>query len=162
MQFVSKGSKWSAKVESRALSALKLASRAPRECVRKARILFFNFHPNEADKRNSLFFFRIPQILSRFHLDTKFFLQKVFFTGNTKIYYSLIGYQNSEDIFRFWFLIKTYLYVHYRAEFWDHLFFNNCFNYLNFDSVSDKVFSLVKLNAIKIPFKSVLKVKTFR
>ena len=47
--------------------------------------------------------------MSQFHLYTKIFLQKCFLQ---KIQiFSLIGNQNSEDIFQFGFLIKTNLYI---------------------------------------------------
>ena len=43
--------------------------------------------------------------------------------------------------------------VHYRSELWDHLFFDDCLNYLNFNSVSDKICTLKNVTAIKIIFK---------
>ena len=39
------------------------------------------------------------------------------------------------------------------VELWDQLFFDDSLIYLNFNSVSDKIFSLNKLNVIKILFK---------
>ena len=43
--------------------------------------------------------------------------------------------------------------VHYRSELWDHLFFDDCLNYLNFNSVSEKSCTLNNVKAIKIIFK---------
>ena len=40
-----------------------------------------------------------------------------------------------------------------KSKLWDHLFFDDCLNYLNFNSVSDKICSLDNLNAIKIRYK---------
>ena len=45
------------------------------------------------------------------------------------------------------------MYLHYRSKLSDHLFFDDCLNYLNFNSVSDKICSLDELNAIKILYK---------
>ena len=45
------------------------------------------------------------------------------------------------------------LYVYYRSELWGHLFFDDCLNFLNFNSVSDKICSLNELNSIKILYK---------
>ena len=42
---------------------------------------------------------------------------------------------------------------HYRSELWDHLFFDDCLNYLNFNSVSDEICTLNNVKAIKIIFK---------
>ena len=41
----------------------------------------------------------------------------------------------------------------YRSKLWAHLSFDECLNYLNFNFVSDKIFSLNELNAIKILYK---------
>ena len=49
--------------------------------------------------------------------------------------------------------IIDYYDLHYRSELRDHLFFNYCLNYLNINSMSDKILPLNKLNAIKILFK---------
>ena len=43
--------------------------------------------------------------------------------------------------------------IHYRSELWDHLFFDDCLNYLNFNSVSDEICTLNNVKAIKIIFK---------
>ena len=43
--------------------------------------------------------------------------------------------------------------LHYRSELWDHLFFDDCLNYLNFNSVSDEICTLNNVKAIKIIFK---------
>ena len=43
-------------------------------------------------------------------------------------------------------------FVHYQSELWDHLFFNDCLNYLNFNSVSKENCSLNNVKAIKIIF----------
>ena len=43
--------------------------------------------------------------------------------------------------------------IHYRSKLWDHLFFDDCLNYLDFNSVSDKICSLNELDAIKILYK---------
>ena len=50
------------------------------------------------------------------------------------------------------FYIK-FVYVHYRSKLWDHLFFDDYINYLNFNSVNDKICSFNELNAIKILYK---------
>ena len=34
--------------------------------------------------------------------------------------------------------------IHYRSELWDHLFFDDCLNYLNFNFVSDEISTLNK------------------
>ena len=41
--------------------------------------------------------------------------------------------------------LRFFLYlnfIHYQSKLWDHLSFDDCLNYLNFNSVSDKIFSL--------------------
>ena len=43
--------------------------------------------------------------------------------------------------------------VHYPSEVWDHLVFDDCLNYLNFNSVSDEICTLNNMKAIKIIFK---------
>ena len=43
--------------------------------------------------------------------------------------------------------------IHYRSELWDHLFFDDCLNYLNFNFVSDEICTLKNAKAIKIIFK---------
>ena len=46
-----------------------------------------------------------------------------------------------------------YLHLHYRSELWDHLFFDDCLNYLNFNSVSDEICTLNNAKDVKIIFK---------
>ena len=43
--------------------------------------------------------------------------------------------------------------LHYWSELWDHLFFDDCLNYLNFNSVSDEICILNNAKAIKIIIK---------
>ena len=43
--------------------------------------------------------------------------------------------------------------IHYRSELWDHLFFDDCLNYLNFNYVSDEICTLNNVKAIKVIFK---------
>ena len=43
--------------------------------------------------------------------------------------------------------------LHYRSKLWDHVFFDDYLNYLNFNSVSDEICSLNELNAIKTLYK---------
>ena len=51
--------------------------------------------------------------------------------------------------------------LHYRLELWDHLFFDDCLNYLNFNSASDEICTLSNVKAIKIIFKISLKWSRF-
>ena len=55
------------------------------------------------------------------------------------------------------FLIK-YLYnlffkLHYRSELWDQLFFDDCLNYLNFNSMSNGICTINNVKAVKIILK---------
>ena len=43
--------------------------------------------------------------------------------------------------------------IHYRSELWDHLFFDDCLNYLNFNPVSDEICTLNIVKASKIILK---------
>ena len=52
-----------------------------------------------------------------------------------------------------WTLSMKNIDLHYRSELWDHLFFDDCLNYLNFNSVSDKICTLSNVKAIKIIIK---------
>ena len=45
---------------------------------------------------------------------------------------------------------QTIYTVHYRSELWDHLFFDDCSNYLNLNSVCDEICTLNNVRAIKI------------
>ena len=56
---------------------------------------------------------------------------------------------------KFIWLIRCFVkcLVHYRSELWDHLFFGDCLNYLNFNSVSDEICTLNNVKAINIIFK---------
>ena len=49
----------------------------------------------------------------------------------------------------------TYFLVQYRSELWDHLFFDDCLNYLNFNSVSDEICTLNNMKATKLSLKLV-------
>ena len=50
-------------------------------------------------------------------------------------------------------ILTIYLFIHYWSELWDHLFFDNCLNYLNLNYASEKIFLLIKFKANKIPYK---------
>ena len=49
----------------------------------------------------------------------------------------------------------------YRSELWDHLFFDDCLNYLNFNSVTDEICTLNNVKAINIIFISSLEWSCF-
>ena len=46
-----------------------------------------------------------------------------------------------------------YIYIHYRSELWNHLFFEDYSNYLNLNSVSNGISILNNMEAIKIIFE---------
>ena len=48
---------------------------------------------------------------------------------------------------------NNYIILHYRSKLWYHLIFDDYLNYLNYNSVSDKICSFNELNAIKIHYK---------
>ena len=43
--------------------------------------------------------------------------------------------------------------IHYWSKLWDHLFFDDCLNYFNFNSVSDEICIFNNVKAIKFTFK---------
>ena len=46
------------------------------------------------------------------------------------------------------------LWLHYRSELWDHPFYDECLNYLNFNSVIDEICTLNNVRAIKVILKN--------
>ena len=43
--------------------------------------------------------------------------------------------------------------IHYRSELWYHLFFDDCLNYLNFNSVSDEICTLKVVRSRKLDLR---------
>ena len=63
-----------------------------------------------------------------------------------------LGMSNESIFFKFKSWVDSPIYIQYRSELWDQLFFDNFLNYLHFNSVSDEICTLNNVKAIKIIF----------